>query len=233
MKFKSISVVIPALNEEKAIEKVIKEIPLDKIKAMGYETEVLIVDNGSTDKTGHIAKKNGAIVFVQPVRGYGNAYKAGFANAHGDIIITGDSDSTYPFSDIPIFLSIIEQRGVDFINTDRLSVLRKESMRFSHVIGNKILTRFCKMLYPGFPFKDSQSGMWIFKKNIWEKLNVTSSSMPFSQELKIEVYHKGFAVTEIPINYKPRIGQVKLKFRNAFGNTYHLFKKRVSLWLGK
>ena len=158
-KHKKISVVIPALNEEEAIQKVIKEIPIDKIKAMGYETEILIIDNGSTDATPHLAHKNGATVFIQPVRGYGNAYKAGFANAHGDIIVTGDSDSTYPFSDIPIFLALIESRNLDFINTDRLTTLRPGVMEKTHIIGNKILTTACKILYPGFPFKDSHSGL--------------------------------------------------------------------------
>ena len=65
-----LTVIIPALNEEKAIKRVIKSIPIDKLKAIGYNTEILIVDNGSTDKTKSLAHKNGAIVFVQPVRGY-------------------------------------------------------------------------------------------------------------------------------------------------------------------
>lgn len=100
-----LTVIIPALNEEKAISKVIKSIPIDKLKAIGYNTEILIVDNGSTDKTKSLAHKNGAIVFVQPVRGYGNAYKAGFANADGDIIATGDADCTYPFDILPRYKS--------------------------------------------------------------------------------------------------------------------------------
>lgn len=231
---KRISVIIPALNEEKAIQKVIKEVPIDKIKKMGYEIEVLIVDNGSTDNTSHLAHKNGATVFVQPVRGYGNAYKAGFANATGDIIITGDADSTYPFSDIPAFLALIESRNLDFINTDRLTTLNPEVMHWTHQFGNWVLETLCKILYPGFPFRDSQSGMWIFKKEILPKLNVKSSGMPFSQELKIEAYKRGFKCGEIPITYRARIGDVKLRgIKDAFGNTYHLFKKRISLWMGK
>ncbi len=231
---KKLSVIIPALNEEKAIEKVIKEIPISKIKAMGYDTEILIVDNGSTDATPHLAKKNGATVFVQPIRGYGNAYKAGFANAHGDIIITGDSDCTYPFEDIPAFLALIESRHADFINTDRLTNLNPEAMHWTHQFGNWVLATICHILYPGFPFKDSQSGMWIFKRKIWSKLNVKSSGMPFSQELKIEAYKRGFKCEEIPITYRARVGEVKLKgFQDAVGNTLHLFKKKISLWLGK
>jgi len=102
-KSKKITVVIPALNEEKAIRRVLKSIPSEKLRKMGYETEIMVIDNGSTDNTKYIAHKNGATVFVQPVRGYGNAYKAGFANATGDIIATGSKPNfsfLWPWSNL-------------------------------------------------------------------------------------------------------------------------------------
>src|SRR5215468_7485838 len=98
---KKITVVIAALNEERGIGLVLNEIPVNTLIDMGYETEVIVIDNGSKDKTCYIAKQHGATVIIQPVRGYGNAYKAGFANASGDIIATGDADLTYPFEDLP------------------------------------------------------------------------------------------------------------------------------------
>jgi glycosyltransferase involved in cell wall biosynthesis len=227
-KNKTVSFVIPALNEEKAIKTVLREIPTKKLKSMGYETEILVVDNGSTDNTKSLAHKNGATVFVQPVRGYGNAYKAGFANATGDIIVTGDADCTYPFSDVPGFVALLESRKLDFINTDRLSNLRPEAMHWTHQFGNWFLATICKVLWRKFPFHDSQSGMWIFKRSIWDKLNVESSGMPFSQELKIEAFSKGLKCDEIKIDYRPRVGEVKLNgWKDAVGNTLHLFKKKI------
>jgi len=224
---KKISIIIPALNEEEAIAKVIKEVPYKELKKMGYETEILVIDNGSTDKTGHIARKNGATVMVQPVRGYGNAYKAGFANATGDIIATGDADMTYPFEDIPKMVKMIEDENIDFINTDRLSNLNSEAMHWTHQFGNWFLAAICRTLWK-FPFKDSQSGMWVFKRSILPKLNVKSSGMPFSQELKIEASQKGFNCKEVKIDYRARIGEVKLRgIRDAVGNTLHLFKKKI------
>ena len=104
-KLKKITVVIPALNEAKAIKRVLKSIPSKKLGRMGYKTEIMVIDNGSKDKTKLLALSNGAKVIVQPVKGYGNAYKAGFANADGDIIATGDADLTYPFEDLPVFLT--------------------------------------------------------------------------------------------------------------------------------
>lgn len=226
-KTRKLTVVIPALDEEKAIEKVIKSIPISKLKAIGYSTEIMIIDNGSKDKTPHIARNNGARVIVQPVKGYGNAYKAGFANADGDVIATGDADLTYPFEILPEVLLKMEREKLDFVNTDRLSNLRPEVMHWTHRFGNWFLETVCKTLWWKFPFRDSQSGMWIFKSEIWPKLNVKSSGMPFSQELKIEVYKKGLNVAEFPIDYRARVGEVKLRgLRDAVGNTLHLFGKK-------
>lgn len=226
MKMKKISFVIPALNEEKAIKRVIHEIPIKKLKDMGYATEIMVIDNGSTDKTNHIAKRSGATVIVQPVRGYGNAYKAGFANASGDIIVTGDADLTYPFKDVPGMVALMESRGLDFITTDRLSHLRKGVMSKTHQFGNFVLTMATRILYH-VDIKDSQSGMWIFKRKIWPKLKVESQGMPFSQEIKVEAYKKGFKCEEIPIDYRTRAGAVKLNtWKDGVGNSWQLIKKK-------
>jgi glycosyltransferase involved in cell wall biosynthesis len=225
---KRISIVIPALNEEQGIGGVIKEVPIKELKKIGYETEILVIDNGSHDKTPHIARSNGARVIIQPIRGYGNAYKAGFANATGDIIATGDADMTYPFSILPGVIHMIDELGYDFINTDRMSTLNPEAMEGSHVWGNQLLTIATKLLFR-WPYKDSQSGMWIFKRSIWKHLNVHASGMPFSQELKIEAHAKGFKCAEIPIDYRARAGEVKLStMKDGIGNFTHLMRKRLS-----
>lgn len=223
---KKITVVIPALNEEQAIGPVIKEIPVDELKKMGYEVEIMVIDNGSKDKTRYIANSHRAKVIVQPIKGYGNAYKAGFANATGDIIATGDADLTYPFGDLPKIIKKLEDENLDFITTDRLTNLQPGMMSRTHYFGNTLLQLIAKILF-GLPCKDSQSGMWIFKKNIWPKLNVKSSGMPFSQELKIEAYKNGFKCAEVPIAYRARVGEVKLStFKDGLGNMLHLIKKR-------
>ncbi len=227
---KKVSFIIPAYNEEEAIETVINQIPISKLKKLGYDTEIVVVDNNSTDKTGHLARNNGATVFVQPIKGYGNAYKAGFANCHGDYIITGDADCTYPFENAHAFLEILENENLDFMNTNRLHNVHKENMHASHVFGNHFLSGICRILWRGFPFRDSQSGMWIFRREIWKKLHVKSSGMPFSQELKIEVHKKGFKCKEIDIEYRARVGEVKLDgWKDAVRNTTHLFVKKLGI----
>lgn len=230
IKQKKLTVIIPALNEEKGIAKVIKSIPIDKLKAIGYDTEIMVIDNGSTDKTNCFAKSNGAKCIVQPVRGYGNAYKAGFANAEGDIVATGDADCTYPFDILPEVILMMERKKLNFVNTNRLHNVHKENMHWTHRFGNWFLLTICKILWRGYPFKDSQSGMWIFKRSILKKLHIKSSGMPFSQELKIEAYKKGFKCGEFDITYGARVGEVKLRgLRDAIGNTVHLFVKKFHL----
>lgn len=224
---RKITVVIPALNEAKGIGPVLKEIPIGELKEMGYETEILVIDNGSMDETADIAKNHGAKVMIQPVRGYGNAYKAGFANASGDIIATGDADLTYPFSYLPKIIKKMEDENLDFITTDRLTNLRPGVMSKSHQFGNWVLSLMTKVLFD-LPFKDSQSGMWIFKREIWPKLKVSSSGMPFSQELKIEAHIKGFKCAEVPIEYRMRAGEEKLNtIKDGIGNVFHLIKKKL------
>ena len=224
---KKITVVMPALNEEQAIGPVIKEIPINELKKMGYEVEIMVIDNGSTDKTRYIANSHKAKVFVQPIKGYGNAYKAGFANATGDIIATGDADLTYPFCDLPKIIKKMEDENLEFISTDRLTNLQPGIMSRTHYFGNLLLQLMAKIFF-GLPCKDSQSGMWIFKRSIWSKLNIKSSGMPFSQELKIEAYKNGFKCAEVPIAYRARVGEVKLStFKDGLGNMLHLIKKRI------
>lgn len=224
---KHVTVVIPALNEEAGIGLVLREIPIRELRASGYETDILVVDNGSTDNTVNIARSHGARVIIQPIRGYGNAYKAGFANATGDIIATGDADLTYPFSILPQILEKMERENLDFINTDRLTGLDASVMTPSHRVGNALLTLVMRTLY-GWPFQDSQSGMWIFKRSILPALNVKSAGMPFSQELKIEVFGKGFRCAEVPIRYRARAGKEKLStIGDGIGNISQLLVKRM------
>jgi glycosyltransferase involved in cell wall biosynthesis len=223
-----ISIVIPALNEEAGIGAVLDQIPVKALNRAGYEVEKVVVDNASTDRTGEIARKHGAKVVYQPKRGYGNAYKAGFENASGDIIITGDADMTYPFDTVPAILDKMQQENLDFVTTNRLIAANKESLKGSHRFGNWLLSMVARVLY-GWSFKDSQSGMWIFKREIWQQLDVRHGGMPFSQEIKIEAFMKGFRCAEAPIEYRKRVGEVKLSVHDAWRTMKELFLKRLAV----
>ena len=225
---KRISIVIPALNEEKGIAKTIGAIPKEKLENMNYEVHILVVDNGSDDNTGELAREAGAEVIFEPKRGYGSAYKAGFSNATGDIIATADADATYPVEDIPRLIKILEDENLGFLTTNRFALLENGVMSFRNKLGNKTLTLAMRLLFR-IDIKDSQSGMWVFRSNLLNQMVLRSDSMALSQELKIEACH--FSKTrwkEIPINYKHRLGPVKLRvWRDGFGNLFGLIKKRL------
>jgi glycosyltransferase involved in cell wall biosynthesis len=224
---KKISVVIPALNEKDGITKTINDIPRSKLAVMGYDVQVVVVDGISNDGTAERAREAGAEVILERRRGYGQAYKKGFAYADGDIIITADADATYPMEDIPRLVSILEQEELDFITTDRLSYLAKDVMSFRNRVGNAILTLTTNLLFR-LNIKDCQSGMWVFKKSILERL-VLKSNTPFSQEIKIEVGH--FTKSrwrEVPIQYRPRLGKTKCGgWKVGLVNYCDLFRKRL------
>ncbi len=221
-----VSVVIPTMNEEESIGDVMDEIN-DALSGRDYE--VLIVDTESTDKTREIARSKGARVVEEPRRGYGRAYKTGFEEADGDIIVTLDADCTYPASKIPEILVMIEDEGYEFISTDRLSNVSPEVMGRMHRFGNWALKTTMNLLFRT-DINDSQSGMWVFKSSALRHLDVTSDGMPFSEEIKIEAIKKGIKFDEIPIEYRERKGEAKIRtLKDGFKNFVFLWKKRLGL----
>jgi glycosyltransferase involved in cell wall biosynthesis len=225
-----LSVVIPALNEELNIPATLAAVPVDRLGRAGWDVELLVVDNGSGDRTAEVAREHGARVLIQPVRGYGNAYKAGFANSTGDVIATGDADRTYPFEILPEVLALMDRDDIDFVSTNRLALVQPEAMKTSHVWANRLLTGVSRALFDNLPFRDSQSGMWIFRRHVWNSCDVQSGGMPFSQEIKVEAFRNGFRCAEIPIEYRPRGGETKLRgLRDGALVAGHLFVHRMRI----
>jgi glycosyltransferase involved in cell wall biosynthesis len=213
---------MPALNEAENIPRVTSAIPFSTLNIAGWNVEVIVVDNGSSDGTGEIAAAHGARVIVEPARGYGNAYKAGFAAAVGEVIATGDADCSYPFDVVPELLTRLDAEGLDFLSTNRLRRENRRAMKSTHRLANLILTGCCHTVFRS-PFSDSQSGMWIFRRDIWQHLDVRAKGMAFSQEIKHEAYLKGFRCGEAAIEYRVRGGEVKLHaVRDAIGNMSEL-----------
>ncbi|UCD92612.1 MAG: glycosyltransferase family 2 protein [Methanobacteriota archaeon] len=227
MEVPKVSVIIPTMNEEEAIGKVLDDVHAAMSKA-AVPYEILIVDTNSKDRTVEIAKEKGARVIDEPRRGYGRAYKTGFKNAKGDYITTLDADCTYPADDIPKFLRMTEEQDLDFITGDRLTLLTKESMSTMHRMGIWILSTTARLLF-SVKIVDSQSGMWFFRRSILPKLNLTHDGMPLSEEIKLEATMRGFRVREVPIIYSPRKGEAKIRsWADAWLNFRFLFRKRLS-----
>jgi dolichol-phosphate hexosyltransferase len=220
-----VSIVIPTMNEEEGVGLVIDDVH----KAMmgsGMDHEILIVDTNSKDRTTEIARSKGAIVIDEPRRGYGRAYKTGFEKATGEVIVTLDADCTYPAEDIPFLVNELYSKNWDFITTNRFAKLEKGAMSLEHSIGNKALTVTCNMLFNVW-IRDSQSGMWIFRREILPRLDITDNGMAMSEEIKIEAFKKTRA-KELPIVYRQRVGEVKLSsWKDGLRNIRFLFGKRT------
>jgi glycosyltransferase involved in cell wall biosynthesis len=223
----TLSIVIPAYNEAENIPSVLASLPLQKLAAQGWSTEVIVVDNNSTDGTAQLAREHGATVVFQPERGYGNAYRAGLDAASGDFIATGDADRTYPFDALPGLLSVVRDQQVEFLTTDRLHPANREAMKNSHFVANHVLSTVSRLLFR-HGFRDSQSGMWVFRRHVWQSLDVRAPGMAFSQEIKNAAALGGYRVLEVPIEYRPRGGEVKLNaIMDGLSNLYSLFEHRL------
>ncbi len=217
----TVSVVIPCYNEEEGIQVTLADMP-DAVD------EVIVVDNNCTDRTAEVAAAMGAKVVCESKPGYGAAYKAGFRAASGDIIVTMDGDATYPRAFIPILLDVLIEENLDFISCDRTGHKADEANSFLRVLGNFVLNLTIFGLFFVW-LKDSQSGMWVFRRSILPQLELTSDEMAFSEELKIEAFSKrNLRARELPIYYKARIGESKLNlWRDGFANLLFLFRKRL------
>lgn len=217
-----ITVIIPCLNEEQGIESVLKRMP-------AFVDEVIVVDNGSTDRTSDVAREYGALVIREDVRGYGRSYKTGMANASGDIIVTLDGDHSYPPDAISYLLEAFLHLKVDFLNASRFPVQDAEAMSFKHKFGNLVLSLAMSVLYFRW-VRDSQSGMWVFKRSIVKDMQLVSDGMAFSEEIKIEALKNSrVRFAEIHIMYSSRLGEIKLNpWRDGFYNLWFLVKKRFS-----
>jgi glycosyltransferase involved in cell wall biosynthesis len=221
-KGQTITVIMPCLNEEQGVEQVLTRMP-------DFVDQVIVVDNGSTDRTSEVAGRFGAQVIREDARGYGRSYKTGFAAATSDIIITLDGDHSYPPDAISYLLEAFLHLRVDFLNASRFPVRDGSAMSLKHWIGNLMLSLAMSMLYLRW-VRDSQSGMWVFHRSILGKMKLESDGMAFSEEIKIEalkINRKGFA--ELSILYSSRLGEIKLNpWRDGIQNLWFLFKKRFS-----
>lgn len=228
---RSVSVIMPALNEEECIGDVVSSIPLEDFIAKGFDVEVLVVDNGSTDQTADLARTAGARVVYEPRRGYGQAYLTGFDEAKGDIICTLDADGTYPSADLPNLVTKLINEDFQFISTNRYGAMSDGAMSRLNRLGNAVLNFFSQKLFR-LPFQDSQSGMWIFKRNLVNRMQLHSKGMSLSQEIKIAAACRlKVRCIEIPIHYNKRTSPPKLRrWRDGIGNLLHLLQIRLGTW---
>jgi glycosyltransferase involved in cell wall biosynthesis len=209
-----VSVVIPCLNEAETIAECVTRARrvLDENALAG---QVIVVDNGSTDGSGDLARAAGALVVDEPRRGYGSAYLAGLDVARGDYIVMVDADLTYDFGEIPHFVDELEH-GAQLVVGNRMENIQPGAMPLLSRVGNPLLSGFLNVLHRT-NVRDVHCGMRALRRDVLPILNLRTVGMEFASEMVIRAARERLDVREIPIELHPRVGRSKLSpFRDGW-----------------
>lgn len=196
------TILIPCLNEQETISRVLIDAKENSNKYLNSKYEILVADNGSTDKTLNIIKKHKGVRFVNvPIRGYGAALHCGILSAYGDYIIFADADMSYPFSNLQYFVKTSSTNADLVLGSRFKGKIQKKSMPFLHrYFGTPILTLLINLIYKT-KISDCNSGMRMIKKSFYKKLNMTSSGMEWASELLLKTSLKKGLYIEVPITF--------------------------------
>jgi len=199
-----ICVTIPAYNEEKTIGKVIQEIK-QVMNRLDYDYEIIVVNDGSTDKTEEEAKKAGAIVYSHPYNyGLAETFRTEMTKAlekNADVIVHIDADGQYKAEEILKLLEPIEKREADLVLGSRfLGTIEKMPLlkRLGNIAFSKVVSQIS-----GIKITDSQTGFRAFTREVVEKIRITSTHT-YTQEMIIRAVKEKFRVKEVPIYFAKR-----------------------------
>jgi len=209
-----LSIIIPCLNEEEAIASCLLEVQ-KAIKEYSLAAELIVVDNNSKDKSAAIVRSyQNSFPELQLVReereGYGLAYLKGFTVARGKYIFMADADSSYDFLEINKFLDKLKV-GYDLVVGNRFAGLMvKKSMSWSHrYLGNPFLSFLVRFFFQ-VKINDIHCGARAISRAALDRINLHTGGMEFASEMIIKASRQKLKITEIPINYRPRLGESKL-----------------------
>lgn len=204
-----VSVVLPCRNESMGLAACLEQIQ-QVFRINGISGEIIVSDS-STDESPEIAKKHEAVLVKHDQEGYGIACRLGFGAAQGKYIFLADADGSYDFNELPHFLNELE-RGYDFVIGNRFGgKIAPRSMPWLHrYIGNPVLS-FVLRLFFNAKVTDVHCGMRAISRKALDSITLYTSGMEFASEMVIQAVKKNLKITELPINYFPRLGQSKLK----------------------
>jgi glycosyltransferase involved in cell wall biosynthesis len=203
-----IDVIIPAWNEEQSIGKVVADIDRSLVRT------VIVVDNNSHDQTAKVASAEGATVLSEPLQGYGAACLKGIAHANtleppADVIVFMDADYSDFAHEMPHLLAPIRNKKADLVIGSRaLGQRERGSMTPQQVFGNWLATRLIKLL-----FRHQYSDLGPYRAITLSALNqigMRDTNYGWTVEMQIKILQHGFTATEVPVNYRRRIGVSKV-----------------------
>ena len=205
-----VTVVLPCLNEQDSVGLVVRE-AIESLASSGIHGEVLVVDNGSTDRSVQVALAAGARVIHEHRRGYGRAIRTGIAAATGSIVVMADADWTYDMTKLPSLIDPIRHGVADIAVGARLHEANRESMPVLHkYLGTPALTAIIRGAGGYDKLTDSQSGYRCFRKDTISRLGLRADGMEITSEMLLKSSSHRLRLIEVPTGYRKRIGVSKL-----------------------
>ena len=209
----SIQVIIAALNEEEGIGPTIAE-----IKECIGDAKILVADGNSSDLTVEKAKKLGAEIVIQDGRGKGNAFAKAveYIDKDSDYVIITDADFTYPAKYIPAMIQTLEKNpNIGMVCGNRFTEdLDRRALHDLFYFGNRVIA-FTHNLLNGVQLADPLTGLRVVRAEILRNWKVKSKGFDLEVELNHRVEREGFGILEVPIQYRERLGEKKLKVRHG------------------
>jgi glycosyltransferase involved in cell wall biosynthesis len=202
-------VLLASLNEEEGMGPTLAE-----LSRVLEKPAFLVVDGKSTDRTTEIAKESGAEILIQKGKGKGNAIAQAISHVNGDIeyVILVDADFSYPAEHLPRMIRILDENPqVGMVCGNRFnSHFRLKSMHSMLYLGNRLIA-FAHNLLNGIQMRDPLTGLRVVRWKVLKNWKPKSESFDIEVELNHYVERQGYGIVEIPISYRPRLGEKKLK----------------------
>ncbi len=225
---KSISFVIPCLNEQETLPEVLTKVNrVCRTLLADRETEVIVADNGSSDGSVAVAESHGARVVHCGRLGYGEALLCGIRQARGDLVLFADADNTYDLLEAPRLVEQLD-RGFDLVIGSRLyGHIHPGAMPFLHrYVGTPVLTRIINLLYARSETRigDCNSGFRGFPRAAFLSWGVTSRGMEFASEMLIKALKSRATIAQVPISLYPRAGRQKPHLKRWQDGMRHLLQ---------
>jgi glycosyltransferase involved in cell wall biosynthesis len=224
-----LSIVVPAYNEEDRIAQALKRLKNLKFNDLGFKKEIIVVNDGSKDKTKSILLKQKGIVLINlpKNRGKGYALRQGFKAAKGEVICIQDADLEYADSSIRTMLKEMN-KGADVVYGSRFKG-KFENMSKLHLFGNKFLSISTKILFFS-NVTDMETALKMFRAPILKSIKIKSNSFDFEPEVTAKVLMAGHKIKEIPVKYNAREkAEKKISWKDGLKAFLVLIKCRVGL----
>ena len=204
----TVAVVIPTLNEERSIGKVIDGVPVSELLENGLRTVVYVIDGRSTDGTREIAANKGAQLILEERKGKGVAVQTAFKSINADYAIMVDGDDTYPIGVATEMVRLLRTHDV-VIGSRLKGVIEPGAMSRLNIIGNTLLTLLARALF-SINVTDVCTGLWGYRGEATRRLELEAQGFDIEADMYSECARKGLRVTEIPIRYRARADHAKL-----------------------